>query len=109
MAFDEGLAQRIRELLGDMPDVIEKKMFGGLAFMIRGNMSVGIIGSELMVRVGADAYEETLELPHAREMDFTGKPLKGFVYVGENGITEDNDLKQWVDRGLVFVATLPTK
>jgi TfoX/Sxy family transcriptional regulator of competence genes len=109
MAFDEGLAQRIRELLGDMPDVIEKKMFGGLAFMIRGNMSVGIIGSELMVHVGTDAYEETLELPHAREMDFTGKALKGFVYVDENGIAEDDDLRQWVDRGLAFVATLPTK
>lgn len=109
MAFDEGLAQRIRELLADMPELVEIKMFGGLAFMIRGNMSVGIIGSELMVRVGADAYEETLKLPHAREMDFTGKALKGFVYVSENGITEDDDLRQWVDRGLDFVATLPDK
>ena len=109
MAFDEGLAERVREELGDLPDVVEKKMFGGLAFMIRGNMSVGIIGSELMVRVGADAYEKTLKLPHAREMDFTGKPLKGFVYVNENGIAEDNDLKEWIGRGLAFVESLPTK
>jgi len=109
MAFDQGLAQRIREVLGDIPDVVEKKMFGGLAFMIRGNMCVGIIGSELMVRVGKDVYDQALTQPHAREMDFTGKALKGFVYVGEDGIMEDKDLKSWIDQGLVFVDTLPAK
>jgi TfoX/Sxy family transcriptional regulator of competence genes len=109
MAYDEGLAQRIRECLDELPNVVEKKMFGGLAFMIDGNMSVGVIKSELMLRVGPERYEQILALPYARKMDFTGKPLTGFVYVGEPGIESDEDLQQWVDRALVFNKTLPPK
>ncbi|TNE49321.1 MAG: TfoX family protein [Deltaproteobacteria bacterium] len=109
MAFDEGLAQRVREVLADHAGVTEKKMFGGLAFMVDRHMCCGIIQSELMVRVGKEAYEDALAQPHAREMDFTGRSLKGMVYVGEEGLTEDSDIQNWVQRGLNFVETLPPK
>lgn len=109
MAYDEGLAQRIRERLDEERGVTEKRMFGGLAFLVDGNMSVGVVGEELMVRVGADAYEATLALPHAREMDFTGRPMKGFVYVATAGFEGDEDLGAWVDRGLDFARSLPRK
>ena len=109
MAFDEGLAQRIRETLGDRPDVVEKKMFGGLAFMVRGNMSVGVTKHDLMVRTGPDKYQEALNLPHAREMDFTGKALKGFVYVGPEGCSDDEDLRRWVDLSMEFARSLPAR
>ena len=109
MAFDEGLAQRLREHLRDIPGVEEKSMFGGLAFMVRGNMCVGVVHSTLMARVGADQYETLLSHPHARPMDFTGKPLRGFIYVDEEGIEEDDDLQAWIDRACGFVQTLPAK
>ncbi|KAA3662844.1 MAG: RNA methyltransferase [Calditrichaeota bacterium] len=109
MAYDEGLAQRIREMVQNHPGITERKMFGGLAFMDRGNMCCGIIRSELMVRVGAEKYTEALEDPHAREMDFTGKALRGYVYVAENGIDSDIGLHFWIKKGLDFTATLPAK
>lgn len=109
MAFDEGLAERIRDVLRDRQDVVEKRMFGGLAFMVRGHMTVGINGDELMVRVGKDGHADALAQPHAREMDFTGRALKGFVYVGTEGIESDDALTGWVDRALDFVGTLPPK
>lgn len=108
MAFDEGLAQRVREVLTEEgPN--EKKMFGGLAFMIDGHMCCGIIGDELMVRVGKEGYEDALSLEHARPMDFTGKALKSMVYIAPEGFEEDQDLEAWVQRGLDFVHTLPPK
>ena len=76
VAFDEGLAERVRTALADDPDLSEQKMFGGLAFMIAGNMCVGIVRDDLMVRVGPDSYEAALDLPHAREMDFTGRTMR---------------------------------
>lgn len=82
MAYDEGLAQRVREALPERPDLSERKMFGGLCFMLGGNTCAGIVGEELMLRVGPDSYEDALTRPHAREMDFTGRSLKGMVYVG---------------------------
>ena len=110
MAYDEGIAQRVRELLDELAIAYdEKKMFGGLAFMVRGNMSVGIVNSQLMCRVGADAYADALAQPHVREMDFTGKPLQGFVYISERGIEDDQQLKQWIDRSLEYVSSLPVK
>lgn len=109
MPYDEGLAQRIRDALEDRPDVSEKKMFGGLAFLLRGNMFVGVIGEELMVRVGPDAYDEAVRRPHARKMDFTGRPMKGFVYVGCEGFAADADLRRWVTRGVRFAGSLPAK
>ncbi len=109
MAYDEGLAQRVREALQDRDDVAEKKMFGGLAFLLGGNMCVGIIGEELMVRVGPDAYEECLALPHAREMDFTGRPMRGMLTVGEAGFESDAALEAWVERGAAFAGGLPPR
>jgi len=109
MAFDEGLAQRLREIFAEREDVIEKKMFGGLAFMLSGNMCCGVVGEELMARVGPDQYESALKQPYARKMDFTGKPLKGFVYVGYQGIMSDSDLECWVGRCEKFVCSLPAK
>ena len=109
MAYDEGLAQRVREALSDQSAVIEKKMFGGLAFMVDGHMCCGVTRETLMVRVGPDAYEAALARPHARPMDFTGRPLKGMVYVDREGHEEDEDLQSWVERGLAFTNTLPAK
>ncbi|MCA9751736.1 MAG: TfoX/Sxy family protein [Gemmatimonadetes bacterium] len=109
MAFDEGLAHRIREIMQDRQDVSERRMFGGLAFLVNGNMAVGVVKDELMVRVGPDDYESALGQPHAREMDFTGRALRGFVYVDEAGISEDEDLSTWVDRAISFAESLPRK
>ena len=85
MSFDEGLAQRIREWLDEQVGLSEKRMFGGLAFLVHGNMAVGVVKSELMVRVGPDAHAAALREPHARPMDFTKRPMKGFVFVSEDG------------------------
>ena len=109
MAYDEGLAQRIREELEAREDVMEKKMFGGLCFMVGGNMSLGIVKGELMVRVGPDTYESALAEPHARKMDFTGRAMKGFVYVGSEGFEDDTDLRAWIERGAAFAGSLPVK
>jgi TfoX/Sxy family transcriptional regulator of competence genes len=109
MAYDEGLAQRIREHLEERSDVSERKMFGGAAFMLAGNMCCGVVADELMVRVGADGYEDALAQPDARAMDFTGKPMRGMVYVGVPGIAEDDDLGAWIDRGVSFASSLPAK
>lgn len=84
-------------------------MFGGLALMLHGNMCVGCLGDELMVRVGPDAYREALAHPHAREMDFTGRPLTGYVYVASDGLEKDAELLDWVGRGVRFALTLPAK
>jgi TfoX/Sxy family transcriptional regulator of competence genes len=109
MAYDEGLAERIRGVLDDRADVAEKRMFGGLAFLVRGAMSVGIVKDELMVRVGPEAYDELVCQPHARRMDFTGRPMKGFVYVAAPGFESDADLERWVARGVAFATSLPEK
>lgn len=109
MAFDEGLAQRVREAMNSAPGVSEKKMFGGLCFLLNGNMACGVSGEQLMVRVGPDAYADALAQPHATEMDFTGRALKGFVYVTPEGLAEDADLNAWVARSKTFAGSLPPK
>ena len=109
MAFDEGLAERIRALFDGAPDVTERRMFGGLAVMVAGNMVCGIMGEDLMVRVGRDAYDATLALPHARPMDMGGRTMRGFVVVDGEGVAEDDALEAWIDRGLDAVRTLPPK
>ena len=109
MAYDEGLAERIRDTLGGAPGIAERKMFGGIAFLLHGNMFVGVVGSTLMVRVGPQQYDAALRKPHAREMDFTGKPLRGYVYVDEAGTAADYDLAAWVARARGFAAGLPVK
>ena len=107
--YDEGIAQRIREQLDEQAGLAEKRMFGGLAFLVNGNMAVGVVGDELMVRVGPDRYEEALRAPHARPMDFTKRPMRGFVFVGAAGFEEDEELHRWIERGVRFAASLPRK
>ena len=109
MAFDEGVAQRVRETLESRSDVVEKKMFGGIAFMVRGNMCVGVSGEELMLRIGKERNAELLARPYARQMDFTGKPMSGFLFVQPQGFEADEDLEAWVRLALDFVLTLPPK
>jgi TfoX/Sxy family transcriptional regulator of competence genes len=109
MSFDEGLAERLREVLRSESAISEKKMFGGLAFMCRDYMFVGIVGDTLMARVGPSSYEQALARPHVREMDFTGKPMKGYVYVDSPGFEEDAALAHWVNHCLLFVQSLPPK
>lgn len=109
MAYDEGLAQRLREQLADRRGMSERKMFGGLAFMYRGHMLVGIIGEVLMARVGPEQYDRALKRPHARPMDFTGKPMKGYVYVDAEGFSKDANLAKWLGLCLEFNAGLPAK
>ena len=109
MAYDEGLAERIRDALRGRAEVSERKMFGGIAFMLGGHMAVGIVGDTLMARVGPLRYADALALPHVRPMDFTGKPMKGYVYVDAAGIEEDAALENWITACSAFVATLPPK
>ena len=109
MAYDERFADRLRGLFDPALPVVEKRMFGGLAFLVGGHMCAGVVKSDLMLRVGADSYEEYLQLPNARRMDFTGRPMKGFLYVGNTAKQTDAELKAWLERGLRFIATLPPK
>ena len=109
MAYDEGLAQRIREAVEERPEISEKKMFGGLCFLVAGNMCFGVIADELMVRVGPDTYEQNLARAYTREMDFTGRPMKGMLYVATAGFDSDADLEAWLARGLDFAESLPPK
>mgnify|MGYP002725658090 CR=1 FL=1 len=109
MAFDEGLAQRVREQFQDRNDVEEKKMFGGLCYMVNHHMCCGITGGLLMARVGPDKYEVCLKRRYAREMDFTGKAMKGMVYVDPKGVESDSDLADWINICIRFIETLPPK
>lgn len=109
MAYDEGLAERIRGVLSESTDFAEKKMFGGLAFMVRGNMCLGVLGETVMARVGKARYSEMLSREFVREMDFTGKPMAGYVFVDPEGVAEDSDLSELVDLCLEFNGSLPRK
>ena len=109
MAYDEQLAARVRAILGRHKALTEKKMFGGLSFMLRGNMCCCIVRDDLMVRVGPEHFETALAQPHARPMDFTGRPLKSMVYVGPDGYRSELALMNWVNRGVDFAASLPPK
>ena len=110
MAYDENLVPRIEGALTALGAAFKtKKMFGGLTFMVNGHMTCGIVKSDLMLRVGAEACDALLEEDHARPMDFTGKPLRGFVYVEPEGFEEDEHLVAWVERSLDFVLSQPPK
>ena len=110
MAYDAELAQRIRNLLAEYDEVlVEKKMFGGLAFMLQGNFACGLNKEDFVVRVGPGRYAEALEHPQARPMDFTGKPMRGWVYVNPAGYESDEYLAQWVQQGVDFALSLPPK
>lgn len=109
MAYDEGLAHRIREILGDSFEFIEKKMFGGVCFLVRGNMACGVHGEGLIVRVGPERYLDALAQPHTKPFDLTGRPMRGWVIVSPGGCEEDSELKDWVLRGVEFALSLPPK
>src|SRR5918995_27443 len=109
MAYDETLAERIREALPHERGVEEIKMMGGLCFMIGGHMALGIVGEELMVRVGPEGYARALGRVHAREMDFTGRSMKGFVFVEPAGIRTKRSLASWVAPAIAFAKSLPPK
>jgi TfoX/Sxy family transcriptional regulator of competence genes len=109
MAFDQGLAQRMREQLADTGGETEKQMFGGLAFLVDGNMCVGVIGEELIARVGLDATDAALERPGSRLFDFSGRPMKGWITVAPDALEDDDALAGWIDDALGFVRTLPPK
>jgi TfoX/Sxy family transcriptional regulator of competence genes len=109
MAYDEKLAERIRRALAGREGLSERKMFGGIAFMLNGNMCCGLTSDALMVRVGADRFAAALAEPHARPMDFTGRPMKGMVYVDPAGYATDAGLAAWIGRGVEFAASLPPK
>ena len=109
MPYDEKLADRVRRALGRTQSVTEKRMFGGIAFMVRGNMCCGVIEDKLIVRVGPVAYDKAVTLSHAGPMDFTGRAMRGFVYVAPEGTRTTRQLQAWLKRGLDFVETLPAK
>jgi len=111
MAYDDQLAGRVRRVLKDRwtGSVQERAMFGGLTFMVRGRMCCGIVGDRLMVRVDPDAYDELLAARGATPMDFTGRPMRGFLYVGRAGMDRPAALRRWIDRALAFVARQPPK
>ena len=109
MAYDERLGSRIREILEEDGEVDERKMFGGLAFMVGGHMCCGVTGDDLMLRLGPDDAERALEEPDVRPMDFTGRPMKGYVYVAPAGLRTEANLRRWLDRARAFVRTLPPK
>jgi len=109
MAFDQVLADRVRGVLSPRAELTERKMFGGIAFMIAGNMAVGVIGDDLMVRLDPADAEKAVAEPHVRPMDFTGRPMKGMVFVDAHGTGDEAGLADWVEAGADFAASLPPK
>ena len=109
MAYDEDLADRVRQILGPSKNLREQKMFGGIAFMIDEKMAVGVHGPDLMVRVAADDHDTVVKEPGARMMDMIARPMKGFLFVGPAGTKSGPSLKKWVKRSTTFVAALPAK
>jgi TfoX/Sxy family transcriptional regulator of competence genes len=109
MAYDESLAGRIREALSRSKGIVEKKMFGGVGFMLHGNMLVGVWKDSLIARIGPNAYAEARHESHVREFDITGRPMKGWVMVEPDGLDEDASLQMWIERAIQYVETLPAK
>ena len=109
MSFDETLAGRVRRALAGRRGLVEKKMFGGLAFMMRGNMCCGVLGDNLVIRVGPVAHAAELKRPHTRVMDFTHRPMKGYLYVAPSGVTTAAALRSRLKPAISFVETLPSK
>ena len=109
MAYDLQLAARVGELLADQTDMTERKMFGGLTFMLRGNFCCGVVKDELCVRVGDDAYDAALARPYVRVMDFTGRPMPGWVFVASDALRTEVELDDWVGQGVRYALALPAK
>ncbi len=109
MAYSEELAERVRELILERQEVVEKKMFGGVAWILCGNMAVGVMGDRLMVRLSHEDAEAALGEQHVGPMDFTGRAMRGFVTVEAEGVEDDRDLDRWINTGADFAASLPPK
>ena len=109
MAYSKSLAERIRHLVSRRRGITEKKMFGGVCFLLNGNILVGVWKDSLIVRVGKNACEAALLKAHVSEFDITGKPMTGWVMVDPDGIDSDHQLKEWIDQATMFVRTLPIK
>ena len=109
MAFNESLAARIRDALALRKNVVEKKMFGGVCFLLNGNMLVGVWREFFIARLGPDQGEEALLEPHVKKMDITGKPMKGWILVEPEGVEDDDQLKEWIQRATKFVGKLAAK
>jgi TfoX/Sxy family transcriptional regulator of competence genes len=109
MGFDETLAGRVRKELAGRKGVVEKRMFGGVAFLLDGNMSVGIHKDELVVRVAPEETDAALREAGTRLFDLTGRPMKGWILVGGAGIADERSLTAWVARGAAYAASLPKK
>jgi TfoX/Sxy family transcriptional regulator of competence genes len=109
MPYNEVLAQRIRAELGQFSGLVEKKMFGGIAFLVNGNMACGVHKEDLVVRVGPASYEKALAQAYTRPFDMTGRPMAGWVEVESAGYAVDGDLKEWIRQGMAFALTLLPK
>jgi TfoX/Sxy family transcriptional regulator of competence genes len=109
MAYDEALADRVREVISPRADVKELKMFGGVGFTIAGNMAVGVIKEDLMVRLDPGDAEKALAEEGVREFDFSGRPMKGWIFVSPERTSEDDGLAEWVEAGADYAASLPSK
>ena len=109
MAYDEKLAKRVRQALARRSGLEERAMFGGLAFMLRGHMCCGLVQDKLMVRVDPNLYDQLLREPGAQPMDFTGRPMRGFLYITGAGISTPSALHTWVSKALDFAESRPAK
>lgn len=109
MAYDEILAERTRAYLADNPEIVEKKVFGGVAFMLRGNMAVGVSNDELMVRVGKEHHDEAISQSGVRMFDMSGRPMRGWLLVSPDVLKSHEGLARWIDTGLDYAGSLPPK
>jgi TfoX/Sxy family transcriptional regulator of competence genes len=109
MAYDENLAERVWQAMAGTPGLVEKKMFGGTGYLLHGNMACGVNGSNLIVRVGPQAYQEALEQPGVQVFDLTGRPMSGWVQVTPAGLGDQAALQAWIARGIQFAQSLPPK
>ena len=109
MPANKALVERIRKVLASRGDVVEKKMFGGVSFLLNGNLCCGVLGDTMIVRVGPVGYDEAMAQLHTRVFDHSGRPMKGWVTVKAEGCAADSDLRAWVRRGVDFAQTLPPK
>lgn len=109
MSCDEQLVARVREVLKRARGTAERRMFDGVCFTLNGNMTCGVVSTDLMVRIGPDKYDDVLKRPHVREMDFTGRAMKGYIFVSAPGTKSDSSLKYWTKAGVAYVKALPPK
>lgn len=109
MVYSASLADRIRQALGQRRNLVEKKMFGGVGLLLDGNMCVGVWKSSLVARLGPEQAAAALQQPHVDEFDVTGRPMKGWALIAPDGIDEENQLRDWIERAVTFVSTLPAK